>query len=58
MTSTPIQYRSVSKREFCEPPPLSKSTLPSGYELYPGLIAMVQALPFSGHENEIPCHHL
>jgi len=46
----------ASKGEFCEPSP--KPTLYSGCELHPGLIAMVQAQPFSRHDNENPCHHL
>jgi hypothetical protein len=58
MKSTPIFYPSTSKEEFLEPSPVSKHNHSSGYELHPGLIAMVRALPFSGHENENPCHHL
>jgi len=54
--TTPIQYRSTSKGEFPEPP--SKSNLSSNGELHPSLKAMVRAQPFSGHDNENPCHHL
>ena len=58
MKSTPIQYRSTSKGEFHEPPLPPKPTFSSGCELCPGLIAMVQAQPFIGNNNENPCHHL
>ena len=47
---------SASKGEF--PEPSSKPNLSFGYELHPGMIAMVRAQPFSGLENENPCHHL
>ena len=47
---------SASKGEFREPPP--EPTLHSGCELHLGLIAMVRAQPFSGLENENPCHHM
>ena len=56
MKPTPNPYPSASKGEFHEPPP--KPNLSSGGELHPSLKAMVQAQPFSGHENENPCHHL
>ena len=56
MKTTPIKYRSASKGEFSKPPP--KSNFSSGRKLRPGLIALVQAQPFSGHYNENPCHHL
>ena len=56
MKTTPIQYRSASKGEFSEPPP--KLSFSFGYELCPGLIAMVRAQPFSGHDNENPYHYL
>ena len=56
MKPTPIQNHLASKGEFFEPPP--KPTLSSGYELCPGLIAMVRAQPFSGLENENLCNHL
>ena len=46
----------TSKGEFLEPP-LSKP-ISSGYELHPGIIAMVRAQPFSRHDNENPCNHL
>ena len=55
MNSTPIKNLSTSKSEFSESPP--KPNLSSGGELYPGLIAMVQAQPFSGLENKNPCHY-
>ena len=35
-----------------------KTNLPSGGKLHPSLKAMVRAQPFSGHDNENPCHHL
>jgi hypothetical protein len=57
MKLTPIQNPSTSNGKFLEPP-LSISKFSSGYELHAGLIAMVQALPFSGHDNENPCQHL
>jgi hypothetical protein len=58
MNSTPIPYWSVSKGEFQEPPLSLKPNHSSGYELHPGLIAMVQALSFLGHDDENPCQHL
>jgi hypothetical protein len=58
MNSNPIQYQFISKGEFREPPPLSEPNHSSGYELHPGLIAMVQALPFLGHDDDNPCQHL
>jgi hypothetical protein len=58
MNSTPIQYQFVSKGEFREPPPLSKSNRLSGYELHPSLIAMFRALPFSRHDDDNPCQYL
>ena len=51
LTSNP----SASKGEFPEPPP--KPNRSSGGELHPGLVAMVWAQPFFGHENENPCNH-
>ena len=56
MNSTPIKNLSTSKGEFSEPPP--KPNLSSGYELHPGLIAMVRAQPFSRLDSENPCNHL
>ena len=56
MKTTPIQYLFASKDEF--PKPLLKPNPSSGCGLHPGLIAMVRAQPFSGHDNENPCHHL
>jgi len=56
MKPIPTQNLSASKGEFLEPP--SKQNLSSSCELHPGLIAMVQAQPFSGHDNEDPCNHL
>jgi hypothetical protein len=58
MNPTPIHNLLASKGEFNEPPLSPKPNHSFGYELHPGLIAMVRALPFSGHENENPCHHL
>jgi hypothetical protein len=58
MNSTPIHNPSISKGEFHEPPPSPKPNRSSSYELHPSLIAMVQAQPFSGLENENPCQHL
>jgi hypothetical protein len=46
------------KGEFQEPPLSPKPNRSSGYELHPWLIAIVQALPFLGHENKNPCQHL
>ena len=54
MKSTPIQNLSISKGEFPEPKP----TFLSSHELHPRFKAIVRAQPFSGHENEDPCHHL
>ena len=56
MKQTPNPYLSSLKGEFSKPPP--KPNFSSGYELHPGLIAMVWAQPFSGHYNENPCNHL
>ena len=56
MNSNPNFYPSTSKGEFPEPP--SKPNRPSSYELHPSLKAMVWAQPFTGLENENPCHHL
>ena len=56
MKPTSTHTLSALKGEF--PEPLSKSTRSFGYELRPGLIAIVWAQPFSGHYNENPCHHL
>jgi len=58
MNTPPIQHPSASKGKFLEPPPLSKPNPSSGCGLHPGLIAMVWAQPFSGHDNENPFHHL
>jgi hypothetical protein len=58
MNSTPIQYQSILKGEFREPPPLSKPNRSSRCELHPSLIAMVRALPFSGHDSENPYQYL
>ena len=52
LTSNP----SASKGEFPEPPP--KPNHSSGSELHPSIKSMVRAQPFSGHDNENPCHHL
>ena len=54
----PLQFQNLfaSKGEFCDPPP--KSTLHSGCELNPGLIAMVRAQPFSRLDSENRCNHL
>ena len=56
MKPTSNPYLFASKGEFPEPPP--KSNFSSGHELHPGLIAMVQAQPFLGHDNENPRQHL
>jgi hypothetical protein len=48
----------IINSEFHEPPPLSKPNRLSSYELHPSLIAMVRALPFSGHDDDNPCQHL
>jgi hypothetical protein len=56
MMPTSLANPSTSKGEFPEPP--LKPNHSSGGELYPSLKAMVRAQPFSGHENENPCHHL
>ena len=56
MKPTLTSYPSASKGEFPERPPKPKCSF--GYELHHGLIAMVRAQPFSGHDNENPCHHL
>ena len=55
MKQTPTPNLSTSKGEFLRPlwKPIS-----SGYELHPGIIAMVRAQPFSGLDNENPYQHL
>ena len=58
MNSTPIFYPSTSKGEFLEPTLVSNPAHSSGFELHPSLKAMVWAQPFTGLENENPCHHL
>jgi hypothetical protein len=58
MKPSSIPYPSASKGDFCEPPPLSKSKLSSGYELHRSLKAMVWAQPFSSYDNEDPFDHL
>jgi hypothetical protein len=58
MNSTPIQYQSVLKGEFHEPPPFSKSKFSSRYELHPRFKAMVRAQPFLGYDCEDPFDHL
>jgi hypothetical protein len=56
MKPTSTLHPFASKGEFPEPP--SKPKFSSGYELHPGLIAMVQAQPFSRHEDENSSNHL
>lgn len=58
MEQPSIQSFSAPRGEFYEPPSSSKPILSDGFELRPGFIAMVQAQPFSGVENENPHHHL
>jgi hypothetical protein len=58
MKPTSVANPSASKEEFQEPPLSLKLNHSSGYELHPGLISMVRALPFSGHDDENPCQHL
>jgi hypothetical protein len=56
MKPTTIQNPFASKGEFPEPPPKPKFSF--GYELHPGVITMVRALPFARHDDENPCQHL
>ena len=56
MKPTPNPTLFASKGEFPKPP--SKPNFSSSCELHPSLIAMVQAQPFSGHDNENPYHQL
>jgi hypothetical protein len=58
MKPTSVANPFASKGEFQEPPLSLKPNRSSGYELHPGLIAMVRALPFSGHDDENPWQHL
>jgi hypothetical protein len=58
MKSTSNPYLSASKGEFHESPLSSKPNHSSRHELHLGLVAMVQALPFSGHDGENTCQHL
>ena len=58
MNTTPIKNHPTSKGEFHEPPLSPKPNHSSGYELHPGLIAMVWALCFLGHDDENPYQHL
>jgi hypothetical protein len=58
MKPTQIPILFASKGEFLEPTPVPKPIRSSGCELHPSLKAMVRAQPFSGHDDENPCHHL
>uniref|UniRef100_K3YN89 Uncharacterized protein n=1 Tax=Setaria italica TaxID=4555 RepID=K3YN89_SETIT len=58
MNHTPIQKFSAPEDEFLEPLPSAKLITTFGYELYPGIIAMVRGLTFYGFENENPYLHL
>jgi hypothetical protein len=58
MKPTSIANPFASKGEFQEPPLPSKPNHSSSYKLHQGLVAMVWALPFSGHDDENPCQHL
>jgi hypothetical protein len=58
MKPTSVANPSASKGEFQEPPPSPKPNHSPRYELHPTLIAIVQALPFLGHDDENPCQHL
>jgi hypothetical protein len=58
MKPTSVANPSASKGEFQEAPLSQKLNRSSGYELHPGLIDMVWALPFSGYDNEEPYNHL
>jgi hypothetical protein len=49
-----IHQLSALEDEFLEPSPSPKPITASGYELHPGIIAMVRGLTFSGLENEDP----
>jgi hypothetical protein len=58
MKPTSIANPFASKGEFQEPPLPPKPIRSSSYELHQGLVAMVRAIPFSGHDDENPCQHL
>ena len=58
MDQTPLFQYGAPKGASLEPPKSSKAILAVCYELRPGFIAMVQANPFSGSEDESPYTHL
>ena len=58
MEQPSIHDLSAPTGEFLEPAPSEYPILSSGYELCPGLIAMVRELSFSGLSSENPDHHL
>jgi hypothetical protein len=49
-----IQKLSAPKGQFLEPPQSSKPITASGYELHPGIIAMVREQTFPGFDDENP----
>ena len=58
MSSSSICQLSTSEDEFSEPSTSSRPFTTFGYELHPGIIAMVRAQTFSGLESEDPDLHL
>ena len=58
MAQTPLFQYGAPKGASLEPPKSSKAILAVRYELRPAFIAMVQAQPFSGEEDENPYTHL
>ena len=58
MDTTPIYQFSAPKGDFLQPPPPSTPITTPGYQLCPGLIAMVREQSFGGLERESPYLHL
>jgi len=58
MSHPSIHQFSASRDEFSEPSTSPRPFTVFGYELHPGMIAMVRAQTFSRLENEDPKHHL
>jgi hypothetical protein len=58
MKNLSIHQLSALEDEFLEPSPSPKPITASGYELHPGIIAMVRGQTFFGLESEDPHRHL
>ena len=58
MDHTPICELSAPKGDFLEPPASSAPIITNGYQLRPGLIAMLWDQSFAGLESKSPYTHL